>query len=256
MIKILKLTINDEISWKNFSLNVFWEVFPFQLGLFMKQSLTRKINKEMEIQRQGLQPARLLCPWDSPGKNAGDSLPQGIFPAQGILCQVSWIGRWLLSTSVTWEAHGKINEEMEIAGQKHSAGQASRRPSLEGCSSLARGHSIRSPQTLTLVLCHIVAQSFLSVGLCLFFSSSSLYLSSSLFSTTGLPCGSDSKESACNVGDLGLMPGSGRSPAEGNGCLQFSCLENFMDRGAWRAIVPGVTESDMTEWLTLSFSTL
>ena len=146
-----------------------------------------------------------------------------------------------------WEAHGKINEEMEIAGQKHSAGQASRRPSLEGCSSLARGHSIRSPQTLTLVLCHIVAQSFLSVGLCLFFSSSSLYLSSSLFSTTGLPCGSDSKESACNVGDLGLMPGSGRSPAEGNGCLQFSCLENFMDRGAWRAIVPGVTESDMTE---------
>ena len=59
----------------------------------MKQGLTRKINEEMEIQGQGPQPARLLCPWDSPGKNAGvssHSLPQGIIPAQGWnLCQVS-----------------------------------------------------------------------------------------------------------------------------------------------------------------------
>ena len=46
--------------------------------------------------------------------------------------------------------------------------------------------------------------------------------------------GSDSKESACNVGDLGLIPGSGRAPGEGNGYpLQDSCLENSMDRGAW-----------------------
>ena len=44
---------------------------------------------------------------------------------------------------------------------------------------------------------------------------------------------SDSKESACNAGDLGLIPGSGRSPGEGNGnLLQYSCLENPMDRGA------------------------
>ena len=42
--------------------------------------------------------------------------------------------------------------------------------------------------------------------------------------------GSDSKESACNVGDLGLIPGLGRSPGEGNGnLLQYSCLENFME---------------------------
>ena len=49
----------------------------------------------------------------------------------------------------------------------------------------------------------------------------------------GFPGGSDSKASACNVGDLGLIPGSGRSPGEGNGNpLQHSCLENPMDGGA------------------------
>ena len=46
--------------------------------------------------------------------------------------------------------------------------------------------------------------------------------------------GSDGKASVCNVGDPGLIPGSGRSPGEGNGNpLQYSCLENSMDRGAW-----------------------
>ena len=63
--------------------------------------------------------------------------------------------------------------------------------------------------------------------------------------------GSDGKESPCNAGDMGLFPGLGRSPGEGNGKpLQYSCLENSVDRGAWWAIVHGVTESDMSEWLT------
>ena len=53
----------------------------------------------------------------------------------------------------------------------------------------------------------------------------------------GFPGGSVGKESACNAGDLGSIPGSGRSPAEENGSsLQYSCLENPMERGAWRAI--------------------
>ena len=53
---------------------------------------------------------------------------------------------------------------------------------------------------------------------------------------------SDGKESACNVGDPGSIPGLGRSPGGGNGSpLQLSCLENPMDRGAWRATVCGVT---------------
>ena len=59
----------------------------------------------------------------------------------------------------------------------------------------------------------------------------------------GFPGGSDGKESACNAGDLGLIPGLGRSPGEGNGNpLQYSCLGNLMDRGAWRATVHGVTK--------------
>ena len=57
--------------------------------------------------------------------------------------------------------------------------------------------------------------------------------------TSGLPGGSDSKETACDVGHLDSIPGSGRSPAEGNGYpLQYSCLGNPMNRGAWWAIQP------------------
>ena len=57
----------------------------------------------------------------------------------------------------------------------------------------------------------------------------------------GFPGSSIGKESACSAGDLGSIPGSGRSPGEGNGNpRQYSCLENAMDRGAWRATVHGV----------------
>ena len=57
----------------------------------------------------------------------------------------------------------------------------------------------------------------------------------------GFPGGSEGKASACNAGDLGLIPGLGRSPGEGNGNpRQYSCLENPMDRGAWRATACGV----------------
>ena len=59
----------------------------------------------------------------------------------------------------------------------------------------------------------------------------------------GFPGGSDGKESACNVGDLGLIPGLERSPEEGNSYpLQYSGLENSVD-----SVVHGVAESDMTE---------
>ena len=58
------------------------------------------------------------------------------------------------------------------------------------------------------------------------------------------PGGSDGKESACNAQDPGSIPGLGRSPGEENDCpLQYSCLENSMDRGTWRATVHGVTKS-------------
>ena len=58
------------------------------------------------------------------------------------------------------------------------------------------------------------------------------------------PGGSDSKEFSCNTEDLGLIPGSGRSPGERNSYpLQYSCLENSMDRGAWWVTVHGVSKS-------------
>ena len=60
----------------------------------------------------------------------------------------------------------------------------------------------------------------------------------------GFPGGSKRKESVCNAGDLDLIPESGKSPGKGNGNpLQYSCLENPMDRGPWRAIVHGITKS-------------
>ena len=61
--------------------------------------------------------------------------------------------------------------------------------------------------------------------------------------------GSEVKVPVCNVGDLGSIPGSGRFPGEGNGNpLQYSCLENPMDRGTWWATVHGVSKS----WTRLS----
>ena len=72
-----------------------------------------------------------------------------------------------------------------------------------------------------------------------------------LFFKWGFSDSSVGKESACNAGDLGSIPGSGRSPGEGNGNpLLYSCLENSMDRGAWWATVHGGhKESGMIEQL-------
>ena len=69
-------------------------------------------------------------------------------------------------------------------------------------------------------------------------------LNSQSYVEKGFPGGLDGKESACNVGDPGLIPKLGRSPGEGNGkAFQYSCLENFTDGGAWWATVHGVTKS-------------
>ena len=62
----------------------------------------------------------------------------------------------------------------------------------------------------------------------------------------GFPGSSDGKESACNVGDVGSIPESERSPGKGNGYpLQYSCLENSKERGAWWATVYGVAKSQI-----------
>ena len=74
----------------------------------------------------------------------------------------------------------------------------------------------------------------------------------------GFPCSSVGKEFACDAGDLGLIPGSGRSPGEGNGNpLQYSCLENPTDRGTWWATVYRVSMSwAWQKWLSSSSSIL
>ena len=65
----------------------------------------------------------------------------------------------------------------------------------------------------------------------------------------GFPGSSDGKESACSAGDLGLIPGSGRYPGERNGyLLQYCCLENPTNRGAWWSRVHGIAKS----WTQLS----
>ena len=74
--------------------------------------------------------------------------------------------------------------------------------------------------------------------------------------TGGFPGGAEVKASACNVEDLGLIPESGRSPGEGNGNpLQYSCLENPMDGGAWWATVHGSQRvgHDFTFTFTFAF---
>ena len=113
---------------------------------------------------------RLLCPWDSPGKNAGvgcHALLQGIVSTQG------WNPHLLLA--LLYE-----NPELKL---------------------------LLSPS----------------------------------YKLKGFHGGSEGKASACNVEDPGSIPGLGRSPGEGNGNpLQYSCLENPMDRGAWWATVHGV----------------
>ena len=86
------------------------------------------------------------------------------------------------------------------------------------------------------------------INLTIFFTKKSdfffFFLILTFFSFEGFPCDSDSKESACNAREPGLIPWLGRSLGERNDYpLQYSCLENSMDRGAWWAIVDGVAKS-------------
>ena len=91
---------------------------------------------------------------------------------------------------------------------------------------------------------HVAANSMVSLL--------SKWLNSVLF--LGFPEGLVSKESTCNAEDLGLIPGSGRSPGERNGNpLQYSCLENPMDKGAWRVTVLG-SQRVKHSWVTNTHS--
>ena len=119
---------------------------------------------------------------------------------------------------------------------------APRKPRPPGCPT----HSVRQfPSSLLLWLALAFLLLFLGVPRC-----SLLFLSLLLF-FGDFPGGSVGKESACNMGDLSSIPGSGRVPGEAqDNSLQYSCLENPMDRGSWWATVHGIAES----WTRLSDS--
>ena len=75
-----------------------------------------------------------------------------------------------------------------------------------------------------------------------------------IFQLKGFPGGSVGKESACKAGDQGSIPGSGRSPEEGNGNpLEYSCLENSIDRGAWWATVHGAV-TRLSNWTAIALT--
>ena len=103
---------------------------------------------------------------------------------------------------------------------------------------------------------HGISQARIQEWVAISFSSNLLYYAEgpcclSILYTAGLPWWLSGKEFACSAGDLGLIPGLGRSSGEGNGnALQYSCLENPMDRGAWRAEGHAVTQSrTRLKWL-------
>ena len=169
----------------------------------------------------GLGLARLFCPWDSSCKNTGVGCHfflQGIFLTQGsnpgllycrqILCRLSHLQGLVAKETSWWWKVGMGTQPQPSAVPLQAWGQdntACRRDPFKFGKKGPVTQSVNSPEV--------------SAG-------------------PGLPGGSDGKESACNIGDLGSIPGLERSPGERNSYpLQYSGLENSMDRAAWHAIV-------------------
>ena len=165
-----------------------------------------------------LGPLGLYSPWNSPGQNTGVrslSLLQGIFPTQGSnpgLPHYRWI-RYQLS-------HRRSPRILEWVAYPFSRESS-------------------QPRNRTWVSC--IAGRFFTKWAIREENQSKVQEIGG-----GFPDGSDSKESAHNMGDPGSIPRSGRSLGEGNGYpIQYSCLKNSMDRGAPRARVYGVTKSQI-----------
>ena len=155
-----------------------------------------------------LQPHGLYGPWNSPSQNprvGSLSLLQGIFPPQG------WNPGLLHCRRILYQqSHQGIPRILEWAAYPFCSGSSRPRNRTQGLLHCKRILYQRFAFLLTLERFSPLSRS-----------------------PMGFPGGSDGKESSCNAGDLGCIPGLGTSPGEGNGYpLQCSCLENSMGRGA------------------------
>ena len=161
---------------------------------------------------------------DSPGKNTGvdgHALLQGIFPAQGLNPGLPHCRRILYHLS-----HQESPRILEWGGKKNVHNWL-----LWASASWYWYHRIHL-QVMKIHSTSIWQEEKAGVLFEVFLKSKIAFLPISCL--LGFPGGSEVKASAFNAGDLGSIPGSGRSPGEGNGNpLQYSCLENLMDRGAW-----------------------
>ena len=214
----------------------------------------------VSLQPHGLQLTRLLCPWDSTGKNTGVghyALLEGIFPTQGsypgflhckwILYQLSYQGSpglgimpYYLATSCKELTHWKRPwcwERLGAGGEGDDRG-------WDGW--------MASPTRWAWVWVNSGSSWWTGRPGVLQFTGSQRVGHN--WATELNWTDSHGKESACNMVDLGLISGSGRSPGGEHGNpLQYSCLENPMDRGAWQATAHGVAKRQT--WLS-NYTTL
>ena len=160
----------------------------------------------------GLQPTRLLHPWDFPGKSTG------------VCCHCLL---WFMCYSRL------------ILGSLHKVHQVIIRSHLNTrCFNYRSLFRFGGQKKLE----NFPFWTILYFYFYLFIKLKNIYWEPTVFQYSSFPySGSDGEETACNAGDLGSVPGLGRSPGEGNGnSPQYSCLENSMDRGAWWATVHAV----------------
>ena len=193
---------------------------PFQL---LNESISGSVVSD-SLWPYGLQPTRLLCPWDSPGKNTGVGshfLLQGIFLTQG-----SNLGLLYCRQSLPCLSHQGRPEKLEAA----FFGSWPFPPSSKHIISIS-AFAIASTFFSDLWLLWAYLD---NPGLFSHFKILNQICLRCLLPYRGFPGSSEDKVSACNAGDPGSIPELGRSPGEGNGTpLQYSCLENPMDGEAW-----------------------
>ena len=175
-----------------------------------------------------------------------------VFSNESTLC-IRWPKCWSFSFSISPsnEYSGSVSFRIDWFDHRVSrdSQESSPAPQFKNINSLTLSlfyGPLSHPYMTTGKTLPVLIQTFVGKVMSLLFSILSRYILS-------FPGSSDSKESVCNARYLGLILGSERSPGEGNGYpLQYSCLENSMDRGTWRAALHGVPESYTTERQALS----